>query len=56
MRIPQLFIRTGRGYVPVSEPVKDKVLYFWDDEEQRILPVEDRLRFKRVSGMLLLVC
>lgn len=56
MKIPQLFIRMGRGYVPVSEPIKDRVMYFWDDNEQQIFPVKGRLRFQRVSGTLLLVC
>lgn len=50
-KLPQLFIRIGNDrYIPVSHPVNDRNLYFWDDSKQQILPDNGELKLQIVCG------
>ena len=56
MKIPQLFIQTGKGYVPVSSPIKGKELYYWDDTFKTILPARGRLKKQILFSKTIFVC
>ena len=56
MKIPQLFVKVGNNrFIPVSHPIKNKPLYFWDDQSKEIKPAEDALKIKVISGHSFLV-
>lgn len=43
MRLPQLFIKVGRGrFAPVDSSATDKDLYMWDDDKKQIIPCQPR--------------
>lgn len=56
MKIPQLFVKIGNNkFSPISHPVNNKPMYFWDDSAQRIVPDEDRLKLRIINGCPYLV-
>lgn len=56
MKIPQLFVKIGDNkFSPVSHPVYNKPVYFWDDLTQRIIPDEGELKLKIIDGCPYLV-
>lgn len=43
MRLPQLFIKVGRGrFAPVDSSAADKDLYMWDDDKKQVVPCQPR--------------
>jgi len=51
MKIPQLFVSIGNNrFIPVTSPVYNKPMYFWDDDSKRIMPVDDKLKLRVVNG------
>lgn len=51
MKIPQLFVNIGNNkFIPVSRPVNNKPVYFWDDLTQRIIPDEGELKLRIIDG------
>ena len=51
MKIPQLFVRIGNNrFMPISHPVNNKPLYFWDELKQQIVPDDGKLRLKIIEG------
>lgn len=51
MKMPQLFVKVGNNkYSPISSPVKNKPVYFWDDLTKQIVPDDGRLKLKVIDG------
>lgn len=41
MRLPQLFVKVGRGrFAPVDSSATNKDLYMWDDDKKQIVPCQ----------------
>lgn len=56
MKIPQLFVKIGNNkFIPVSHPVNNRPVYFWDDLAQRIIPDEGELKLRIIDGCPYLV-
>jgi len=52
MKMPQLFVRVGPNrFSPVSSPICNKPLYFWDDTSQQVVPAEGRLKLNVFEGV-----
>ena len=51
MKIPQLFIKAGNNrFIPVSNPIRGKAIYFWDDSIEQIVPADSRLQKEIIHG------
>lgn len=56
MKIPQLFVKIGNNkFSPVSRPVYNRSVYFWDDLTQRIIPDDGELKLRIIDGCPYLV-
>ena len=56
MKIPQLFVKIGNNrFSPVSSPVDNKPMYFWDDSTQQITQDKGELKLRIIDGCPYLV-